>query len=220
MARFCTSCGTVLEGDGGFCTKCGAKATPSAPAASPRIPGAPPPPPARQGGSALKIFLIIVGVFAGLSVLGVGSCLYIGYLAKQKVEEVVKTDLAGEPGHSVTIKTPDGELRLGDRTDKPATASVGGVPPYPGSQPLEGGAELSFGGLAVLAGQEYETPDSPEQVVAFYKEKFASGLTIVESDGQFRLMLTDPAKEGVTTIDIQREEDRNRTKILIAHMGK
>lgn len=105
MPTFCGKCGAPVTGK--FCGKCGAAiaepgaATPPveappvgqttvAPAVSPTAatptaatytaPAAQP-----AGGSAVKIILAVLGVFVFLGLLGMGSCLYIGYRAKQKI---------------------------------------------------------------------------------------------------------------------------------------
>jgi len=83
MPAFCTKCGAAL-GNAAFCTACG---TPVAPAAA--VPGVQTPAPAApQGGSnVLKIVLIIVGIFAALIIVSMGSCFYIAYRAKNKIQE-------------------------------------------------------------------------------------------------------------------------------------
>ena len=106
MARFCGQCGSPV-GEVQFCSKCGARlpGTVPAPAAvAPPSPVAPPPvapvapapamgapatQPASQGSSVLIKVLVGFLVFILLIVLAVmGSCVYIGYRAKKKADEI------------------------------------------------------------------------------------------------------------------------------------
>jgi hypothetical protein len=114
MARFCTQCGTPAADDAvKFCSKCGASlpaaaAVPaSAQAAQPAPPQATPPAPppaspaaaapapvaaaapvAAKGSSTLvKVVVGILGFFVLIGVLGVATCAYLGYKAKQKYEQ-------------------------------------------------------------------------------------------------------------------------------------
>jgi hypothetical protein len=104
MAQFCTKCGTPAPGDSvKFCPKCGQAfasqaSTPSASqqsAAAPAqaAPAAPPPAAApvaaaaSSSGGLAKILIAVVGVFVFIGVLGVGTCVYVGYKAKQKFDK-------------------------------------------------------------------------------------------------------------------------------------
>jgi hypothetical protein len=117
MARFCTQCGTPAANDEvKFCSKCGAQlpgatpaqAQPAAQAKPPAQPQAPHPAPAApapsaaaaaapsaaiaapaaKGGSVwIKVLVGVVGFFVVVGVLGVATCAYIGYKAKQKFEQ-------------------------------------------------------------------------------------------------------------------------------------
>jgi len=98
---FCAQCGSPV-GAVKFCSKCGAR-VPEAPAAAPTPPAPSPaqsprpsmpaPPavaqPAAQGGNVLMKILVGFLVFILLIVLAVmGSCVYIGYRAKKKADEI------------------------------------------------------------------------------------------------------------------------------------
>jgi outer membrane protein OmpA-like peptidoglycan-associated protein len=99
---FCAQCGSAL-GAVKFCSKCGAR-VPEAPGAAPLAPAHPPvqsprpltpvpnPPvaqPVAQGGNVLVKVLVGFLVFILLIVLAVmGSCVYIGYRAKKKADEI------------------------------------------------------------------------------------------------------------------------------------
>ncbi len=110
MARFCTQCGTPAANDSvKFCSKCGAPLGAAAPAPAPTPaaqPVQPPSPPvsappavatpavsaaapaAATGSSSLvKILVGILAFFVVIGVLGVATCAYLGYKAKQKIEQ-------------------------------------------------------------------------------------------------------------------------------------
>jgi len=96
---FCGKCGAMV-GAANFCDKCGARLPQAATPAPPMQPPAPPPPtppvsyqlapqPASQGSSVIVKVLVGFLVFILLIVLAVmGSCVYIGYRAKKKAEEI------------------------------------------------------------------------------------------------------------------------------------
>jgi zinc-ribbon domain len=111
MARFCTQCGTPAASDEvKFCSKCGAALpAPAAAAAPTHAPAAPAPPAAtppaaaaapsaaapvqaapvaaKSSGTFVKVLVAVVGFFVLVGVLGVATCAYIGYKAKQKFEQ-------------------------------------------------------------------------------------------------------------------------------------
>ena len=112
MARFCTSCGAPAASDQvKFCGKCGkplpapAAAAPAGPATPPSAPTAQAPPPApvqpiaavaapaaapaaaaTSSGPWVKIIVGVLGFFALVSVLAIGTCAYIGYRAKKRFD--------------------------------------------------------------------------------------------------------------------------------------
>lgn len=110
MANFCSKCGAPVSGP--FCVQCGApiqettaaqNQTPSAPvrqsAPAPAVAPAPPTAaaPAQRGGSsaAAKVIFVLLGIFLFLGIGVVGSLVYVGYRAKQKIAEL-KTEYAVE----------------------------------------------------------------------------------------------------------------------------
>src|SRR5690242_21558912 len=90
MANFCTNCGGPVSGR--FCPACGASIQ-SAASAPPPV--APPTPAAPAGGSAVKIILIVVGVFVLLGAMSVGGLVYAGYRAKRKFAELRREYASG-----------------------------------------------------------------------------------------------------------------------------
>jgi hypothetical protein len=225
MARFCTSCGSAVSEDLKFCSQCGAEigvAQPSAPApgpapavVTPAAAVAPSPPAAKS--PVLKIILIVVLVLVFIAIASIGACVYGVYRAKKAVNEAIKMD---ESGKSIEIQTPGGPIKMGEQVVKTPT-EVGGVPVYPGAVATEAGTQFSFGDKFQIGGQEFATDDSVDQVVAFYKEKYGSELTSMESDGHHRLSVNTGTKEDphVVTIDVSSDPDSGKTKIMMSHLG-
>lgn len=225
MPKFCTSCGSPVEESVKFCLKCGAQVgAPAAPAPA----AAPPPsaapavagtaaaaaPAAKAGSPILKIVLIVVGVVVFLGVVGMVTCGYFAYKAKQKLTGMVETakTMTGRGG------TPEISLEKGGEGSEAAAAATLDVPPYPGSTATEGGGQFSFGGRGGISSQEYETSDSLDQVLAFYKDKLGSKIRIQQSEENAMFTLT--TKSGLTTVTLTRDAEAEKTKITIARIGK
>lgn len=224
MAKFCIACGSPIEENLKFCPKCGVQlgapatptptAAPTPAAATAGAPSAPAAAPAKKGSPILKIVLIVVGFFVLLGIAGTAATVYFVYKAKQKVSSIVDTGgtMESEKG------TPEVHLEKGGEGSEAATSATVDVPPYPGSTASEAGGELSLGGVGGMSGQEFETSDPVDKVVAFYKEKFGSKISVEESEGSASFKLA--TSKGLTTVTITRDEDAGKTKINIARIGK
>ena len=224
MAQFCTNCGSPVGENLKFCPQCGAQlGAPAAPApaaastaraTAPGAPSAAAVAPAKKGSPVLKIVLIVVGFFVVLGIAGTAATVYFVYKAKQKVSSMVETAKTMGSGKG----TPEVHLEKGGEGSEAAASATVDVPPYPGSTATEGGGELSLGGIGGMSGQEFETSDPVDKVVAFYKEKFGSKIKFQESEGNVVFQLT--TSKGLTTVTITRDEDAGKTKINIARIGK
>lgn len=239
MAKFCTKCGSPVEESQKFCAKCGAPmavdvspvqapaaAVPAATAqvmpqaSAPATPAAPAPaaaavaPGPKKSSPFLKILLVVVGIFVFVGVASIGTCVYVAYRAKQKISAMA--DQAKKEGYS--LETPQGRLGASGPSSETASAATQDVPPYPGSTATESGGGLTFGNEGGISSQEYETPDSVDQVLSFYKEKYGSKIAAVESEGTAQFSYG--TKTGVTTVTMMRDEDSGKTRITIARMGK
>jgi hypothetical protein len=233
MAKFCTKCGSPLAEDVQFCTNCGAAfgapiaAPPAAPAPpTPRASAAPAAtagaagpaaaaaPAAKAGSPIVKIILIVVGVLILLTAVGIGSCVYIAYRIKQRGSAIMHGVTSGR----TSFGTPELQIEKGGAGSEAEEVATMDVPPYPGSTATEGGGSLGAAGFGIAA-QEYETSDSVDQVVAFYKEKLGNKLSIHESGGNAVLQIKTGAN-AMTTITLSRGEGAGRTKINIMRIGK
>jgi len=239
MAKFCTKCGSPVEESQKFCAKCGApmaaavplaqtpatagpvESAPVTPKASAPATSTSPAAPVATVGTApkksspfVKILLVVVGIFVFVGVASMGTCIYVAYRAKQKISAMA--DQAKKEGYS--LETPQGRLGASGPSSQTASAATQDVPPYPGSTATESGGGLTFGNEGGISSQEYETPDSVDQVLSFYKEKYGSKIAAVESEGHAQFSYG--TKTGVTTVTMMRDEDSGKTRITIARMGK
>jgi hypothetical protein len=243
MAGFCTRCGAPLNEGVAFCTQCGAPAgttsgaaepspTPYTPPASnppaaytppvytppassaPPSAYAPPPayagvgtaPPQKSGNTALKIILIIVAVFVGLGILGAAGVSYVVYRASKVVH-------VNHDGSAVELTTPGGTFSAGDTA---VSASDLGIDLYPGASQQKGAVRISTPkGSTVTA--VFETTDSLDKVIAWYKDKLGSGASIFQSEKSAVLTLADDAKKTSVMVTISNEDNDGKTKIAVMH---
>jgi len=196
---FCNSCGAQLADGTKFCSKCGAAVTATS-AAQPIAPG---PPPSKGGSSALKIILIIVGVFVFICILGMVTCGVV-------LHRIAKNAKYSRKGDNVKVETPFGNI---DTTNDPQkVAEELGVDIYPGAQVLkEGTAAVSFGSFRTVTAM-FDSSDSVEKVCDFYREKFP-GANITSSD-QNRCSIVSGDKVNSTTIAVEPNGDGSRLKIV------
>jgi hypothetical protein len=244
MAGFCTRCGAPLSDGIAFCTKCGtpvgaaAAATPPAqvpyvppvsnapaaytpvgaytpPAAASAPPGAaytPPAayaspgttPPQKSGSSALKIVLIIVAVFVGLGVLSVAGIMFGIYRVSKAVH-------VSDNGKGVELTVPGaGTFSAGDT---PVSASDLGVDPYPGASQQKGSLKINTPkGTMITA--IYETGDSTDKVIDYYKDKLGSGASVMQSDKGAVLTLTDDAKKTTVMVTVGTSDGKTTISVM------
>lgn len=206
---FCTGCGNNVDPASKFCDKCGKpmSAMPAQPAASaaaaPARAQAPQQPPAKQGGGALKIVLIILGVLLLLFVISIAGVVGFGiYVAKQaKIQQTA---------NGAKIETPFGNIEA----DDPAkTAEKMGIDVYPGAEPVKnGGGSVSFGAFSAGSAM-FETTDSVDQVAAFYKDQYPKA-THTESNGVHSFSVN--SKDKVVVISLQPQG--SKTSITLAQV--
>ena len=155
MSRFCTQCGSSIEENAAFCGNCGARQEPPQPAAAGPPPAAPPKPvqaeagpvvtpaspaaPPKSGNLFLKVVAIVLGLIALVTVAAIGSCIYIGYRVKRKVEHVaqdIKKETAKGRGESTTANTvpvlPCPAVEAAQSADFRRAAAAASIPLKPG----------------------------------------------------------------------------------------
>jgi hypothetical protein len=167
---------------------------PSAPAAS-----------SSQGGGALKIILIAVGIIVLLGVLGAAS---VGFFAWR----IARHAHVRQNGNNVSVETPFGTV---ETTKDPEEAARNiGVDLYPGAQvSKEGAASATFGAMHT-ASVSSESSDSVDQVANFYKSRFPNAMVTTSDAGRCTIVSND--HKGMVTIVIRA--DGSRTKIQITNV--
>jgi hypothetical protein len=209
---FCNSCGANLTPGTRFCNKCGAAilastlpsaVSPAAAAATQPVPAPAAPP---QGGGALKVVLIVVGVVALLGVLGVASIAFVGWRFAHNAH-------IHQDGNNVKVDTPFGSV---ETTKDPAEAAKNlGVDIYPGAEIMQNGAaSAAFGGVHT-ASLTSETTDSVDKVSSFYKSKFPNAMVSSSSANHCSIISND----NKTMITINIEGTGDKTKIQITRVS-
>ena len=205
MASFCAKCGAEISSDKQFCTACGAPPAAASAVAAAAQPAAPP---ASSGTSAVKIILIIVAVFVGLGILGAVA---FGLM----VWRVSRAIHVSGPGGQVTMSTPGGTFTA--NPSKTYSASELGTDIYPGAQPGHGGMrmDLPTGSMVTAV---FVTSDSKEQVVAFYKAKFGSEASVMDTPSGAVITLPRSQQESVmVTVTANSSQYDGKTQIAIVH---
>jgi hypothetical protein len=168
----------------------------------------PAPVPPAKGGSALKIILIVVGVFVAIGVLA--ACV-IGY-GVYRVSKAVHVD---KNGGAMTIDTPTGTISAG--SDTSIGAAELGVAIYPGAAHAPG--SLNFKGPdGASATANFTTSDSVSEVVAFYKAKLGENATTMETGGGTILASDNSNPNNSVMVTVASEG--GKTKFSIVHSSK
>jgi hypothetical protein len=237
VASFCTKCGATVVPDTQFCTVCGApveagSVSPVVPPAAayppasgvayppppatyaqqppPFQPAAPyqPAPPPSSGNSAVKIILIIVGVFVGLGILG--ACIFA--FTVWRVAHAIHVDNSNGQG---SLNTPGGKIPANQMQS--FTSSELGTDIYPGAQGGKGGMKMDLPTGSMVTGV-FVTSDSKDQVVAYYRNKFGSGASVYDTANGALLTLNKGQQEVVTvTVSSNSSQDDGKTRIAIMH---
>jgi hypothetical protein len=161
-----------------------------------------------KGGSALKIILIVVGVFV---LLGVVAASVVGY-GVYKVSKAVHAD---KNGSGMTIETPNGKISAG--SDSSIGAAELGVDIYPGAAHAPGSMNLKSpdGSMSTA---NFTTNDSVRQVVDFYKGKLGENASTMETSSG--TILTSDNSNPNDNLVITVSADGGKTKIGIVHSTK
>lgn len=256
MATFCTKCGASIPDGNQFCTACGtpvsamgaappaatgAGATPPAwtpvvtpqggPSASPGWTTTPAPvyaqPVQPRSGGAVKVILIIVGVFVGLGILSAALVMFGLWRVSRHVHmsndggvkiSTPQGTLSASSGENGTVKitTPGGTLMTGNAA-KVSAADLG-IDIYPGATRHEGGMQITTPkGSTVSA--VFSTDDSLDKVVGFYKDKMGQGISVYQNDQGAVLSMNsaDNKSSIVVTISTSPTATDGHTKIAIMH---
>ena len=213
---FCNKCGASLNPGIRFCNQCGAAVVASSPApniansaiAGSTVPVASVPATnAGQGGGALKVILIVVGVIALFGILAFGSIAFFAWHVARHVH-------AHQDGNNVRVETPFGNV---ETTKDPADAARNlGVDLYPGAELLKNGSSTATFGGVHTATISAESSDPVEQVFNFYKAKFPNAM-VTTSDAGHSTIISNDNKRMIT---INVESQGSKTKIMITSVSR
>jgi hypothetical protein len=163
-----------------------------------------PPPPATSGNTVVKIVLIVVGALVLLGVI-VAGVIGIG------VYRLTKNAHSNSQG-GVSLSTPNGTITTGKSAN--VSAADLGTDPYPGATSDEGSMSMKMPtGSMVTA--VYRSTDSPDKVVAFYKEKLGENASIVQNNNGTVLSAGEKDKDNIV---VTITPESNGTKIAIIHV--
>jgi hypothetical protein len=165
-------------------------------------------PPKSGGSSALKIILIIVGVFAFLIVMVVAV---VGY-GVYKVRKAMHVDPATG---AMTMNAP-GFAMNADSGIK-FTADELGTDIYPGAEPSKSGnLRMNIAGNSIISAT-FLTSDPKNKVVDFYKDKLGSDATSMDFGGSAILTEKKSDKDQITVTIAQSNQSDGKTQIHIQH---
>lgn len=213
MPNYCTQCGAALNAGARFCSRCGdpvveASAAASAPHPAPAQQTAVPPAPgvgkaAPKNTSAVKVILIVLGVFIGLGILA-GAAVTFGIWG---LSRAVHVDSGGK---NVSIATPMGNMSMGETQ---VTEAELGVPIYPGATGEQGNFRIGTakGSLGTFA---FRTPDDPKKVMEFYRSRLGQTVDVVTTP-QGGVITSAPSAKEDFMITIGRDESDGTTLISV-----
>jgi hypothetical protein len=160
------------------------------------------PAPPSEGGGALKVILIVVGVIVLIGILGVAS---IGFFAWR----VARSSHIRQEGDRVKVETPFGTVE--SSKDPEEAARNLGIEVYPGARVLkEGAASATFGGMHTTTAN-FESDDSAEKVCGFYKAKFSHPNVTTSDQGGCTIVSNE--RKNMVTINVQADGDKTKIQI-------
>jgi hypothetical protein len=168
--------------------------------------------PPAKGGGALKIILIVVGVFVAIGVLAACVVGYGVYRVSKSVTNAVRVD---KNGSAMTINTPNGTISAG--SDNSLGAAELGVDIYPGATHAPGSLNVK-GPNGATATANFTTSDSVSQVVDFYKDKLGANSTTMETSGG--TILTSGSSNPNNSLMVTVTSEGDKTKFSILHTSK
>ena len=157
------------------------------------------------GGSAVKIILIVLAAIIGLGILGAGA---VGFMVWRVAHAIHTHAKNGD----FTINTPNGSMTAGTASN--FTAEELGAEIYPGAQAVQGGMRMNLPTGSIVSGA-FETSDSKDQVLTFYKSKFGSDASVFDGGNSAMISLKKGEHETVM-VTISAASD-GKTKVSIVH---
>lgn len=208
MAVLCAKCNAEVPAGAQFCSACGTSvATVPTPAYTP-VAAPMQPTPASSGGGAVKVILIVLAIVVGLGILAAGA---FGFFI-WRVSHAIRV---AERNGAVTLHTPGGNIVTSG--EKSFSAGELGADIYPGAQAVKGGMRMDLPSGTVVTGA-FETSDSKDAVVNFYKSKLGSDASVYDSGNGAMLTAKKGENETVmVTVSAEQSENSGKTKFVIVH---
>jgi hypothetical protein len=163
--------------------------------------GAPQP---KSGSSALKIILIILAVFVGIGIIGAGI---VGY-GIYRVAHSIHKDADG----NISVNTPKGTITA--NSSDTFTESDLGIAIYPGATQGKGGLRMTIAGKTMVSAN-FLTPDSPDKVIAFYKDKAGPNAQTMTTGAGGMITMQNGSNSVTVTVSQSASEHNGKTQITI-----
>jgi hypothetical protein len=167
--------------------------------------GAPPP---KSGSSAVKIILIILGIFVGLGFI-VGSIVAYGVY---RVAHSIHKDANG----NITVTTPKGTITA--NSSDTFTAADLGIAIYPGATQGKAGLRMNIAGKSMVTAN-FLTPDSQDKVFAFYKDKAGPNAQTVTTSAGGTISIQNGANSITVTVTQSANEHDGETQFTIVNIS-
>ena len=167
--------------------------------------GAPAP---QSGSSAVKIILIILGIFVGLGIIVAGIVGYSVY----RVARSVHKDANG----NISVTTPKGTITA--NSSSTLTAADLGIAIYPGATEGKGGMRMNIAGKSMVTAN-FLTPDSPDKVMAFYKGQAGPNAQTVTTIAGGTITIQNGANSISVTVTQAASPNNNQTQFTIVNIS-
>jgi hypothetical protein len=167
--------------------------------------GAPAP---KSGSSAVKIILIILGIFVGLGIVVGGIVAYGVY----RVAHSIHRDANG----NITVNTPSGTINA--NSSNTLTAADLGIAIYPGATRGKAGLKMNIAGKSMVTAN-FLTPDSPDKVMAFYTAKAGPNAQTVTTSAGGTISIQNGSNSISITVTQSANDNNNETQFTIVNIS-
>jgi hypothetical protein len=165
------------------------------------------------GGNALKIILMILGGMFLVAVLVVGAFVFFVKTKIDEAKESIRTDASG---NVTSVDTPFGKLEASQDAQK--ILQDLDVPMYPNATQTEGGSSSMTVNNTTMSNVRLETPDTMEQVLEFYKERYPDA-NIVDT-AESKMISMGEQDKRMLIITITKSETSGMTEVHISNTAK
>ena len=165
-------------------------------------------PPPKSGSSAVKIILIIVGIFVGLDII---VCSIVAY-GVYRVAHSIHKDANG----NITVTTPKGTITA--NSSNTLTAADLGIAIYPGATEGKAGLRMNIAGKSMVTAN-FLTPDSPDKVMAFYEAQAGPNAQTNTTSAGGTISIQNGANNITVTVTQSAVTDNGKTQFTIVNIS-